>query len=125
MSNETTYKDVLAYVQNEATTDQVRQLVAAGNDRIRRLRQLAGVDTANALRPGDEIETYGLTPKYLNGLTGTFVRSVTGGKSGPSALVKLDDASALRASHRYVNPLTNELTVPFTALHKASADSNH
>ena len=90
-----TIQDILA----NATGDDIDQVISACNTRRATLRQM----DAAALRVGEKGRTKGLSPKYLNGLTGMI--------ESPS-VIRLDEASTeiLRYSGKrfYVAPGVKE-----------------
>jgi cell shape-determining protein MreC len=114
----TAFADVLAYITNEATADELRQLVAPINNRHKALREQLAVDALTELHEGDDVETSGIKPKYLDGLTGKFVRFDTSRRTKTYAVVKLDRVSVLQAGPRYVNPANDTIAVPLSSLRK-------
>lgn len=95
----TTFSDVLEYVGNTATAEEVRALFDAGNARIKHVRALQAAAIAAEVKVGDMVRTGGLKPAYLNGLTGT-VQSIEPGRR-VNVTLKLDEASAAKAGTRY------------------------
>jgi len=91
MSISTTITDVLGYIATKATLDEVWVIFKAVKDRDRSLRK----ETAAKVSVGAEVKLDGLSPKLLNGLTGT-VRSI----NGSSANVDLDSSSRLLLSDK-------------------------
>lgn len=92
----TDFKDVLEYVGNTATAEEVRALFDAGNARIKHVRSLQAAETAAAVKVGDTVTTGGLKPAYLNGLTGT-VKSVDRRARRTDVTIDLDESSVGKA----------------------------
>lgn len=93
MSASATITDVLDYVHTRADDQDIESLVQAARTR----RKVLGEQRAATVRVGLEVCLDGLSPKYLNGLTGT-VDTLDGNR----AAVKLDEVSTdrLRTSGR-------------------------
>lgn len=109
--SEITFADVLAYVAQSATPEEVHALVDAGNARVRALRATEAAATSAQLTPGARVELHGLKPKYLNGLTGKFVIRQPSGK----ATIELDEEVSYRAG-RYVGANNQMSGIPISAL---------
>lgn len=76
--------DVLDYVHSRADEQDLEALIEA----VRTRRKVLGEQRAATVRIGSEVRLDGLSPKYLNGLTGT-VESVRASRAD----VRLDKAS--------------------------------
>lgn len=96
----TTFQDVLEYVGNHATDDEVRALFTAGNARIKHVRALQAAAIAAEVKLGDTVTTAGLKPAYLNGLKGT-IDFIDRGSRRTNVTLNLDEDSAERAGTRY------------------------
>lgn len=96
----TTFQDVLEYVGNHATDDEVRALFTAGNARIKHVRALQAAAIAAEVKVGDTVVTAGLKPAYLNGLKGT-IKSVDRRPRRTDVTITLDEDSAFKAGTRY------------------------
>lgn len=90
--------EVLDYVHSRADEQDLEALLQA----VKTRRNVLGEQRAATVRNGTEVRLDGLSPKYLNGLTGTVVST-----KGNRADVRLDKASTnkLRYAGRkfYVN----------------------
>lgn len=87
MSQPITLTDAVAFIAQHATADDLDQVYAAAKQRTRTLRTIAAAAAAS-LPVGASVRLDGLSPKYLNGLTGVL-KSTTGGR----AVVTLDKES--------------------------------
>jgi hypothetical protein len=87
MSEQTTPADVIAFIVARADDTDLSNIIGAVNARRKTLRTIA----AASVKPGLAVRLDGLSPKYLNGLTGT-VKSV----EGQHCTVTLDAASTER-----------------------------
>lgn len=67
--------DVIAFIVARADAVDLDNIINA----VKARRKALGQINAAAVRPGVEVRLDGLSPKYLNGLTGT-VKSVSGGR---------------------------------------------
>lgn len=90
MSN-TTITDVLSFILESATREDIDRIWAAARDRQKALGRL---DAAKVTK-GAAVRLDGLSPKYLNGLTGHVVDI-----NGSRCTVLLDQPSAERLSFR-------------------------
>lgn len=106
----------LAYITQIASAEDINRIVAACNERNKSLRAAAAAKTITELNEGDAVELTGLRPKYLNGLTGTFVRLDTHGNK-TTVVVKLDPVSVIQAGPRYVGA-RNTINVPTSAVRR-------
>lgn len=94
MSNATTdMTSVLGFVLQEASGDNLDNLVEAIKSRRRILADIA----AATLSEGATATTYNLRPKYLDGLSGV-VKDIVRNHSKPYATVVLDKASTAELS---------------------------
>lgn len=109
--SETTFDVVLDYVAQHATREEIHALFNTGNARLKMLHAAEAASTAARLTEGATVELQGLKPKYLNGIRGTFVRMLPGGKA---AAVQLSTEDAFLAG-RYV-AADNQLHAPLSAL---------
>ena len=89
MSENTTPADVIAFIVARADDTDLANIIGAVNARRKTLRTIA----AASVKPGLKVTLSGLSPKYLNGLTGT-VKSV----EGQRCTVTLDRDSTDRLS---------------------------
>lgn len=83
----TTFPDVLAFIASQASSDEVSRIFEAGRQRSRMLRTVQ----AASVSIGANVVLDNISPKYLNGLTGTVV-SIKGAR----AEVLLDETSTTR-----------------------------
>lgn len=104
----TTFKDVIAYVTNEATAEEASALFTAANSRQRALRAATAAENIASLKPDTRVRTGGLKPKYLNGLTGSVVAI-----EGSNIRVKLDNVDL---AGRYANRLDGTILAPASTL---------
>lgn len=98
---ETTFADVLTYVAQSATPDEVKALFTAGNARVKAVRAADSAVVAGLLTPGARVELAGIRPAFLNGLKGSFVK-LDDGRGKQRATIKLDDES-LRYARQYAH----------------------
>lgn len=95
--------EVLDYVHSRADEQDLEALIQA----VKTRRHVLGEQRAATVRIGTKVQLDGLSPKYLNGLTGTIEAT-----KGARADVRLDKASTnkLRYAGRkfYVNANTEE-----------------
>lgn len=82
----TTLQDVLSFIADKADRDDTDRIFAAARARTKALN---AVDAA-AVKIGVDVELGGLSPKYLNGLSGTVK-----GIDGSYASVLLDESSTV------------------------------
>lgn len=80
-----TPSDIIAAILDGALDDQMDALIATINARRRNIRQLEELQSLTQLKVGTNVKLEGISPKYLNGLTGT-VDAINGKK----VTVKLD-----------------------------------
>lgn len=73
--SDTTAPDVIAFILARADETDLTNIINAVKGRRKALGQI----NAAAIRPGVQVTLDGLSPKYLNGLTGT-VKSVQGAR---------------------------------------------
>lgn len=85
------FSDVVEYVLNAATADELDRLTEAAKQRRENLRMMV----AASLNVGDKVMIVDIRPAYLKGLTGTIARFETIRRSN-TAVLKLDTASAER-----------------------------
>lgn len=76
----TTIQDVLDFVALHADQPDIENIWAACKRRQKYLRDNRAASNAASLRPGDRVRLSGLSPKYLNGLTGEVVDVLGGTK---------------------------------------------
>lgn len=111
----TTLSDVIGFITG-ATSDQLDLLSKAINDRRQSLRN----ERAALVKVGMKVVLSGVSPKYLDGMTGT-VDAITGTR----ATVRLDEESTNRlrlTGRRFLVPSTvreYELQVPLAGLEAA------
>lgn len=84
--------DVINFIDKEATRAQLRVIFDAGNARYDTLRRLEAVANMDSMTPGTRVSIKDIKPKYLIGMTGTFVSFVSDGVKN-SATIELDPAS--------------------------------
>lgn len=115
----TTFDDVKTWIITKASADDMETLREAMDTRTDLL--------ADEIRKGDKVKIHNISPKYLEGLSGTFYgRSKGRGKSRGSVL--LDEASTriLRTKGKervFISPGDKEYTlggIPMTCLIKVS-----
>lgn len=87
-----TVNDVAEFITNAATEEDLDDVVNAVKARQKALRNLRAMD----VKPGVEVTLTGLSPKYLNGLSGT----VQEGGRGQRVDVLLDSASTQRLARQ-------------------------
>lgn len=104
----TAYEDALAFIRNEASTEDIEGIhaaIAVARARLKRQMQ-------NALHVGSKVKTVNLSPKYLNGLTGEVTElhgsrveilldmpstnAIRGTKFGPHSSLPVDLPAPLR-----------------------------
>jgi hypothetical protein len=97
--SDTTPADVIAFIVARADETDLANILNA----VKARRKALGQINASAVKVGATVTLDGLSPKYLNGLTGT-VKSVSGGR----CTVTLDEASTndlgFRSTRFYVLP---------------------
>ncbi|OEJ20910.1 hypothetical protein [Streptomyces subrutilus] len=86
-----TLEQVAEFIVNDADAEDIDRIIEAVNTRRSTLRQRAEAIAAASVKTGARVELHNLTPKYLNGLTGTVTKVDRGRKV--RATVKLDEAS--------------------------------
>lgn len=91
MSENITTPDVVDYIVGSATDSDLAVIINA----VKLRRKALAAVTAAAVRVGAQVTLGGLSPKYLNGLTGT-VKSISGGR----CTVTLDEASTTDLKYR-------------------------
>jgi hypothetical protein len=90
----TTLSDVLGFISSTATTEDLAAISPLMNERRKILAKVEASLNKAVLVPGTKVRLSGLSPKYLNGLTGT----VTGPGRRPNDLqVAFDDESKWHA----------------------------
>ena len=101
-----TLQDALVFVFN-ADDHEVNRLFEALKERRKQLRVIANHEALATFKRGDRVELHGLSPKYLNGATGTIERldgnkfsvrfdeHVNRGRYGPTVLVPASCLTAL------------------------------
>ena len=65
--------DTVRFITTEATDDDLNLIFTAFKARRKTLRANLALVNQAALTPGTRVETFGLSPKYLNGLHATVV----------------------------------------------------
>ena len=97
--SETTARDAVAFILARADETDIANILAA----VKTRRRLLGQISAAAVKVGATVTLEGLSPKYLNGLTGT-VKNI----SGARCTVTLDEASTndlgFRSTRFYLLP---------------------
>ena len=81
----TAFNEILNSIHSGAVDGQISLLFDALRDRQKTVRKISEAQNVATLKPGTAIVLDGLSPKYLNGLTGT-VASIQGTTVG----IKLD-----------------------------------
>lgn len=102
-----TISDALEFIRSHATASDIEKIYAATKERTRNLRAV----TAARVQAGANATLDGLSPKYLNGLTGT-VSSIQGARGD----VRLDarstrDLRYLGARKYFISADTTEFTL--------------
>lgn len=112
MTASATITEVLDYVHARADEQDLDSLLQA----LRTRRKVLGEQRAATVRSGLEIRLDGLSPKYLNGLTGTVVTL-----DGNRAEVRLDERSTtqLRGSGRRFYVPAGEIEYLLTGIPKS------
>jgi hypothetical protein len=75
----TELREVLDFIQNDATESDLNSIYEMGKIRTRSLRTQQAALIASTVKPGDKVRLSGLSPKYLNGEVAKVV-SVEGSK---------------------------------------------
>lgn len=68
----TTIQDVLVYIATRAATDEIGLIYDTCKDRSKALRNVAAAVNLASLKPGDRVVLHSLSPKLLNGASGTI-----------------------------------------------------
>ncbi|WP_198939832.1 hypothetical protein [Streptomyces sp. MJM1172] len=89
MSN--TLEQVAEFIVNEADSEDIDRIIDAVKTRRSTLRQHSAAIAAASVKTGARVELQNLSPKYLNGLTGTVAEVKRGRVT--RATVKLDEES--------------------------------
>lgn len=105
--NDTRWSDVVDYVVG-CTDSEVQLLYGLLRERQKTLRSIAAATAAATIKVGDKVRLRGISPKYLNGATGTVVP----GGGAAKFLVQLDQAIGKF-------PAALPLTVPASCLEPA------
>lgn len=94
-----TLQDVIGFIVTSADDADIDRI----HDALRQRRRALAAVTAAAVRPGMDVRLDGLSPKYLNGLTGT-VESINGNRC--SVLLDEESTQNLRfAGKRFYVPI--------------------
>lgn len=87
----TAFSDVLTYVATQASRAEVEQLFDAGNARIKVLQTVRAGETLAQLVPGESrVRITDIRPKYLSGITGTFLHFDSGRGGKQVCVIKAD-----------------------------------
>jgi hypothetical protein len=97
----TSLADVIEFIVRTANLEDIDTIHQAARDRRTILGRVQASLTSSLLKPGDKVTLSGLSPKYLNGMTGTVVER-KGGSGKPKFIVKLDDSAGRYVSDRPV-----------------------
>jgi len=90
--------DALDFI-GDADTKTLDTLSEAIRSRRKSLGHMAALANVAEIQPGDRVKTHGLSPKYLNNLTGTVLEL-----TGTKITVEFDDTPAARRGRARFGP---------------------
>ena len=111
-----TITDIVDFLHSQATEADLDVMIKA----IRNRRKALGDITAAAVKVGINVRLDVLSPKYLNGLTGT-VSSIDSGRAHVDLDENSTDLLRERSKRFYVSPMNQSYTlrgIPMSCCHK-------